>query len=79
MRKSYSVENENITNDTEIVKVFNNLFSKMIKTSNITQTNDTDSVIKNARNPIVKNILEYCNHSSILAFKEDQKWFGFSF
>lgn len=79
VRKSYSVENGNIINDREIVKVYNNLFTKIIKTSNITQTNNSDSIIKNFRNPTVKAIVEYHNHSSILTFKKDQKWFSFYF
>ena len=79
VRKSYSVENGNIINYREIVKVYNNLFTKIIKTSNMTQTNNSDSIIKNVRNPTVKAILEYRYHSSILTFKKDQKWFSFYF
>ena len=62
-----------ITNDKEIAKVLNNIFSHIIKTLSTPQKNHTDSIIENARDPTLKAILKYCKHPSILAIKKRLK------
>ena len=48
-------------------------FSNSIKALNIPRTNHSDSVIKNVRNPALKDIVRYHNHPSILVIKEKIK------
>ena len=68
------VDNEKvITNDKEIAKVINDLFSSIIKTLNIPQKNYTDSITENVRDPTLKAILKYRKHLSILAIKRKIK------
>ena len=62
------VDNEKIiTNDKEIAKVLNDLFSNIIKTLNFPQKNHRDSIIENFRDPTLKAILKYRKHPCILA------------
>ena len=68
------VDNDKIiTNDKEIAKVLSDFFSNIIKTLNIPQKNYTDLIIENARDSILKAILKYRKHPSILAIKAKTK------
>ena len=72
--KMKMVENEKIvTDDKKIVKVLNDFFSNIIKTLNILQTNYRDSNFENVGDPILKAILKYRIHTSILTIKEKTK------
>ena len=68
------VDNEKIiTNDKEIAKVLNDLFSNIIKTLIIPQKNHADSIIENVRDSTLKAILKYRKHPSMLAIERNTK------
>ena len=59
------VDNEEIiTNDQEIAKVLNDVFSNIIKTLNISKKGHTDSMIENVRDSTLKVLLKYRKQDS---------------
>ena len=50
-------------------EVFNNFFGNIVKNLNISQYSDFDPIIENVKDPTLKAILKYKNHSSILAIR----------
>ena len=69
-------ERINLSENGEIVKtkkgtaaVFNNIFGNIVKNLNISQYSDFDSITKNVKDPILKTILKYKKHPSILVIR----------
>ena len=56
-----------IKDDKETAKVFNDFFSNIIKNLNIPQFNPGDSTCEKVLDPVVRAIVRYRKHPSILA------------
>ena len=53
----------------ETAEVFHNFFCNIVKNLNIFQYSDFDPIIENVKDAILKTILEYKKHPSILAIR----------
>ena len=75
------IEDNNIVeNDKKTATVFNNFFSNIIKNLGIPQYNEIDPVSQNIDDTLMKAIMKYRCHSSIIAIKEKcNSNFSFSF
>ena len=72
---------EIIKADQANVKVLNNFFSIIIKNLEIPQYNQVEPICQNIKDPVIKAIIKYRNHPSIIAIKErfTNSKFSFSF
>ena len=61
--------------------MLNNFFSNIIKNLEIPQYNQVDPICQNIKDSVIKAIIKYRNHLSIIAFKErcTNSKFSFSF
>ena len=72
--------NNILENDKKTATVFNNFFSNIIKNLGIPQYNEIDPVSQNIEDTLMKAIIKYRCHSSIIAIKEKcNSNFSFSF
>ena len=71
-----------IRSDKETAKVLNEFFSNVVTNLNIPQFNQIDRTSENIRDPVIKAIVKYRAHPSIIAIKENcasKSNFNFSF
>ena len=82
------VSNEKLTlvKGKEIIKtnqtnanMLNNFFSNIVKNPEIPQYNQVDTICQNIKDPVIKAIIKYRNHPSIIAIKERCTNLKFSF
>ena len=76
------VEGEEIIKTNQVnAKVLNNFFSNIIKNLEIPQYNQVDPICRNIKDPVIKAIIKYRNHPSIITIKErcTNSKFSFSF
>ena len=73
------VSNEKLTlvKGKEIIKtnqtnanMLNNFFSNIVKNPEIPQYNQVDTICQNIKDPVIKAVIKYRNHPSIIAIKE---------
>ena len=73
-------ENGNlIKGESETVEVLNNFFSNIVKKLKIPEYENLNSIIENIKDPVFRAILNYKNHSSIIAINKTSKNSKFSF
>ena len=76
------IENNSIVEkDSETAKIFNHFFTNIVQSLEITQLNKNDPISENIGDPLIKSIVKFRNHPSIIAIKEkfDQSYlFNFS-
>ena len=80
--KTTLVEGEEIIKtDQANVKVLSNFFSIIVKNLEIPQYNQVEPICQNIKDPVIKAIIKYRNHLSIIAIKErfTNSKFSFSF
>ena len=71
-----------IRSDKETAKVLNEFFANVVTNLNIPQFNQIDRTSENIRDPVIKAIVKYRAHPSIIAIKENctsKSNFNFSF
>ena len=61
---------DNILNEHETARVFNTFFSNTVSNLKIPEYTKCDPVFSNISGPIIKSIVKYRNHPSILALGE---------
>ena len=59
-----------LTSESETGETLNNLFSNKVKKLSIPKFNSSNSVTENIKDPVIKAILQYKNHPSILAIQK---------
>ena len=59
-----------LTSESETGETLNNLFSNKVKKLSIPKFNSNNSVTENIKDPVIKAILQYKNHPSILAIQK---------
>ena len=70
--KTSLAENDNIVeNDKNIPSVLNKFFSNIIKTLGIPQYNEMELASHNIVDPLIKEIIKYRSHCSIIEIKEN--------
>ena len=62
---------EIIKSDKETAKVLNELFSNVVTNLNIPQINQIERTSENISDPVIKAIVKYRAHPSIIAIKEN--------
>ena len=74
-------EEEIIKTDQANARVLNIFFSNIMKSFEIPQCNYTDPICQNMKDQVIKAIIIYWNHPSIIAIKErcTNSKFSFSF
>ena len=72
---------QNIKTDQTNAKVLNSLFSYFVNNLEIPQYNQLDPICQNKKYPVIKAIIKYRNHPSIIAIKKrcTNSKFSFSF
>ena len=68
-----------LTSESETGETLNNLFSNKVKKLSIPKFNSNNSVTENIKDPVIKAILQYKNHPSILAIQKYIKNMTFHF
>ena len=58
-----------LASESETAETLNNFFSNIVKKLNIPKFNSNNSVTENIKDPVIKAILQYKNHPSILAIQ----------
>ena len=66
---SNKIASKIIKTDQANAKVFNNFFSNIIKNLGIPQYNQIDPICQHKKDPVIKAIIKYRNHPSIIASK----------
>ena len=61
---------ETIKTDQANAKVLNNFFPNIIKNLEIPLYSQVDPICQNMKDPVIKAIIKYRNHPSIIAIKE---------
>ena len=59
-----------LTSESETGETLNNLFSNKVKKLSIPKFNSNNSVTENIKDPVIKAILQYKNHPSILTIQK---------
>ena len=59
-----------LASESETAETLNNFFSNIVKKLNIPKFNSNNSVTENIKDPVIKAILQYKNHPSILTIQK---------
>ena len=71
--KKRTEDDKIVENDKNTASILNEFFSNIITTLGSPQNNETESVIHNIGDPLMKAILKYRFHPSIVAIKKNFK------